>query len=550
VRKTILAVLLIAIAVVVQLSVLNGLHLPGGGVPDLVLVLVATLAFADGPVPGMIIGFAAGLCLDLAPPASQLIGQYALVLCLTGWAAGRLGMLATRSALQSTALLAVVIVFAEGLVAALSLVLEPGQVTISELRVLLASSIAYDLIILPFVAYLVLAVGALLEEGLTGAAGVRSALTVPMTRQSGSRQGSSRRGRLHEPRLAPAAGRPGDGWVGSAPHSALGHYGQPRRAAAHPLRLRPGNGVAGSAAGAARRPGALVPGVNLRLAGGRKGDGAIGSAVGSALGRHPRLAGRHPGQLAGTGRGFRPQAGQLGGSASGQPVLRTAGPSRSPSSIRFGRRRRDATVGRALGQAGLGAAAFVPAPRFSVGTPAAPKMRFTTSQAKAPGRRQAAEPKFRRGTGKSLGTHTAARRQAAAPKFRSGTGRPIASSAAGVATGGMLDHATFLAIRKQRGMPKVRFRARRGFGLIGGSNSLTHGGRGPHPARPSAPHFKVKTGKRKSGASIKQPKFGYGKRSPLSMLTKSRFGGRWLATRRIGSRSGVWVLSRRTGGAR
>ena len=78
----------LAFAVIVQVSVLNRLLLPGGGVPDLVLVLVCALALASAPVSGMVIGFAAGLSLDLAPPGSETVGQYALVFCLAGWAAG------------------------------------------------------------------------------------------------------------------------------------------------------------------------------------------------------------------------------------------------------------------------------------------------------------------------------------------------------------------------------------------------------------------------------------------------------------------------------
>ena len=87
-RKAWLPPVLIFIGILVQLTVLDGLRLPGGGVPDLVLVLVAALALAQGPLAGLVIGFAAGLCLDLAPPGSALIGQYALVFCLVGWVAG------------------------------------------------------------------------------------------------------------------------------------------------------------------------------------------------------------------------------------------------------------------------------------------------------------------------------------------------------------------------------------------------------------------------------------------------------------------------------
>src|SRR4029077_14833864 len=140
----------LGLALVIQLTVLNGLRLPGGGVPDLVLVLVASLAMADGPLRGMITGFAAGLCLDLAPPGSAVLGEYALIFCLAGWAAGKLSGLVVRSAVLSIAMLAGVVVLAEALVAGLSLALDPAQVSLATVRHVLPYSVAYDLLILPF----------------------------------------------------------------------------------------------------------------------------------------------------------------------------------------------------------------------------------------------------------------------------------------------------------------------------------------------------------------------------------------------------------------
>jgi hypothetical protein len=59
---------------------------------------------------------------------------------------------------------------------------------------------------------------------------------------------------------------------------------------------------------------------------------------------------------------------------------------------------------------------------------------------------------------------------------------------------------------------------------------------------------------RPPGRARKQPRFSYGKRSPLSVLSGNRvgrrLGGRWLARRHAGGRSGVWLLGRRTGGPR
>ena len=61
---------------------------PGGTGPDLVLLAVAALALAGGPMTGSLIGFWAGLALDVAPPGSHFVGQNALVFCLIGYACG------------------------------------------------------------------------------------------------------------------------------------------------------------------------------------------------------------------------------------------------------------------------------------------------------------------------------------------------------------------------------------------------------------------------------------------------------------------------------
>src|SRR5215469_8215575 len=150
-RTASVVVVSLAVAVVVQVSVLNRLLLPGGGVPDLVLVLVCALAMASGPLNGMLIGFGTGLCLDLAPPGSALVGQYALVFCLAGWAAGRLRQVTSHTArhsagLVATAVLSVVVVK----------VLSPSAVTLSQLRLVLPSTIAYNLVLCPLVLSLVM----------------------------------------------------------------------------------------------------------------------------------------------------------------------------------------------------------------------------------------------------------------------------------------------------------------------------------------------------------------------------------------------------------
>ncbi|MFK0253462.1 rod shape-determining protein MreD [Streptomyces sp. NPDC090445] len=86
-NRILLASTLVLVALVVQVSVLGRLQLPGA-VPDLVLLTVVALALVYGHVGGALIGFAAGLLADLAPPADHAAGRYALVLCVIGYAAG------------------------------------------------------------------------------------------------------------------------------------------------------------------------------------------------------------------------------------------------------------------------------------------------------------------------------------------------------------------------------------------------------------------------------------------------------------------------------
>ncbi|MFF0444856.1 rod shape-determining protein MreD [Streptomyces sp. NPDC004609] len=87
VNRVLLSTALVVVALVVQVSVLARLQLPGA-VPDLMLLTVLGLAMVYGHLAGAFIGFGAGLLADLAPPADHAAGRYALVLCVIGYLAG------------------------------------------------------------------------------------------------------------------------------------------------------------------------------------------------------------------------------------------------------------------------------------------------------------------------------------------------------------------------------------------------------------------------------------------------------------------------------
>jgi rod shape-determining protein MreD len=554
VRRRWLAPVVLAAALLFQLTVLNGVHWPGGGVPDLVLILVVALAMTDGPMAGLVMGFAAGLSVDLAPPGSAMVGQYALVFCLAGWAAGRLAGTVSRSPLRALAVAAGVTAAAEAVTAGLARVLEPAQVSVAEIRQVLPYSIAYDLLLCPFVLYLVvrassaIAPSALASARLAGAALAGAGRSGLQTGPARSKRAERRR-RPHEPRLSPAAGRAGDGWVGGSAASRAGG----RMPARRPARLHPGAGVAGSASGFARPHSLPAASATFSPTARRRGDGAIGNLVGLGQRDHWRPS-RHPGSLAGrTGR-FRPHGGEISGSAARQHAPPGLGLTRAR--INFGAHQGAGRAGRQPGTGWLRQPVSRPGFGFTRARINFGAHQGTGSSGRRPGGSWLSRPGSRPGPRLRMGASRSAsslagrglsagvpkvqfrtaaprvaRRTAAAPKFRRRSRLRPSGLTSGLVAGGVLDNTTFRAHRRSVGLPRLRLAGRRnGGGTLGGS------------ARSAL--------RRPPARSRRQPQFGYGRRSLLSFLTGRRIGGRWLAGKRVGSRSGVWVISRRTGGAR
>ncbi|MBB2913072.1 rod shape-determining protein MreD [Streptosporangium becharense] len=87
--RGVLFVAMLLIVMVVQVTVVNLLPLPGEAVPDLVLLAVVGYALARGATAGAVMGFTVGLVSDVLPPVAHLLGQNAFLLCLVGFIAGR-----------------------------------------------------------------------------------------------------------------------------------------------------------------------------------------------------------------------------------------------------------------------------------------------------------------------------------------------------------------------------------------------------------------------------------------------------------------------------
>ncbi|MFF5185188.1 rod shape-determining protein MreD [Streptomyces sp. NPDC000345] len=152
VNRILLSVPLVVVALVIQVSVLARLHLPGA-VPDLLLLTVLGLALVYGHVGGALIGFGAGLLADLAPPADHAAGRYALVLCVIGYLAG-LVKPENGQVKSATGPMVVVVAAAVGstlLYAGVGALVGDTAARHVGLTGLLFSAALYDLLLAPFV---------------------------------------------------------------------------------------------------------------------------------------------------------------------------------------------------------------------------------------------------------------------------------------------------------------------------------------------------------------------------------------------------------------
>lgn len=411
-RRILLAAAAILAAVLIQVTVLNNVPFPGGAGPDLVLVAVVAMALAAGPRDGAIIGFAAGLALDIAPPASGLLGQSALVFCLVGYGCGRLRLALERSAWLPLAGVALGAVAGEALYALTGLIFGDPDITWQAVRQVLPAAVFYDLLISPFVLYAVALAGAYARWGTDSApTGLLTGRELAAgTGLPGGAGGAVRdTGAGRSPRLRAAAGHRTDGWIGGGrdqPGQRTGPWvDRPR-----PLRLRLRGGTAGSAVTAQPangKPARPLATVNLRLGTSRRRDGTIvarrylaGATPGTAFdGKAPSWSGRSARLRGGALTGGPSALGQAPGRKQRQPRLKLgskrrrdgiAGGGRFGIAIWPGGQSRQRRMGR-----GSFASGSLARSGGSAGRPAAAP-RFRSRSRKPAAALRTAAPRFRR----------------------------------------------------------------------------------------------------------------------------------------------------------
>ena len=362
-RRGLIAIAAIGFAVIVQLTIVNRIAFPGGSAPDVVLLAVAALALATGPMAGSLIGFTAGLALDVAPPGSHFVGQDALVFCLIGYLCGLAADPPARegvpeqghTALFEILVVALAAVVGEALGGLLGTMLSDPRVTWPAIKHVLPIAAVYDVLLCPFVLY---AVAAALR--LAGAPR-RARTAAPSLRSASGPAGLPQ----VTPRLRLSERSRGDGLagLGTSPARSLAKR-EPRLKLSHggPAPARPasaaftGGGAAKVRFGAGRSAGlgtgrgtSLGAGRSAGLATGRGASLGTGRGAGLGTGRSAGLGGRSG--VFGSGR----SAGVLGGSLlGGASPLNTALAGARLHSSRFGRSR----MGRSL----LGGSVFSRSP--------------------------------------------------------------------------------------------------------------------------------------------------------------------------------------------
>lgn len=159
--RAVLALAMISVAVVLQVSLFP--HLAWEGVvPNLALLMVVGAALTRGPEFAAVLGFAAGLLVDLAPPADHIAGRWALALVVVGYVAGRIRQ-DTGASGRPGATAVVIAVAASSFIgtsvfAFTGLLLDDAGASVAQMIEVILIAVVWDVLLTPFVLPLVMAV--------------------------------------------------------------------------------------------------------------------------------------------------------------------------------------------------------------------------------------------------------------------------------------------------------------------------------------------------------------------------------------------------------
>lgn len=155
---------LIVLTVTLQVSIFSSLSVRGV-VPDLALLVVIAAALVRGPDYAALVGFAAGLVLDLAPPADATAGRWALAFVVVGYLTGLARQAGDLSIVGTLVLVAAGAFIGTSIYALSGLVLGDPGVSVSAAFQVVPLTVLYDVLVTPLVVPLVVLLFRRLEPG-------------------------------------------------------------------------------------------------------------------------------------------------------------------------------------------------------------------------------------------------------------------------------------------------------------------------------------------------------------------------------------------------
>ena len=146
------AVALVAVTLALVLQVSFFPHLAWHGiVPNLCLLVVVAAALTVEAPFALLLGFTAGVALDLAPPADHVAGRWALALTVAAFLAARVRQDVRPTALAVVGTVAAASFAATSLFALSGLLLSDPAVSVGGLLQVVLVAVLWDVLLTPFV---------------------------------------------------------------------------------------------------------------------------------------------------------------------------------------------------------------------------------------------------------------------------------------------------------------------------------------------------------------------------------------------------------------
>jgi rod shape-determining protein MreD len=140
----------VLLALVVQVSLFP--HLAWHGiVPNLCLLVVVAAALTVEAPFALVLGFTAGLVLDLAPPADHVAGRWALALTVAAFLAARVRQDVRPSALAVVGTVAAASFAATSIFALSGILLDDPAMSVAGLLEVVLVALVWDVLLTPFV---------------------------------------------------------------------------------------------------------------------------------------------------------------------------------------------------------------------------------------------------------------------------------------------------------------------------------------------------------------------------------------------------------------